>query len=291
MKNIHRGTNMKKVALINDLSGFGKCSLTVAIPVISVMGIQPCPLPTAVLTGQTGFEEYYCDDFTDRMDFFTEYWEKMGESFAGIYSGYLASSRQIEKVNHFLEHFRGNDTFYLADPVMGDNGKQYQMFSDELLHGMKKLTLRADVITPNLTELCLLADENYDVLVSHSDSSDYLGRIQSICEELIAKASVPQTVIVTGIITEENNEMSVTNLAVSKEECKSVKTLYTGMSFSGTGDLFASAMFGYLIKGVSIQEAMDKTSYFLQDAIREATIENIPRNQGIPFEKYLSRLL
>ena len=97
---------MKRIALINDLSGFGKCSLTAAIPVISVMGIQACPLPTAILSAQTGFEKYYCDDYTDKMDYFTDYWKQMDVSFDGIYSGYLASPGQLEKTLHFLECFR-----------------------------------------------------------------------------------------------------------------------------------------------------------------------------------------
>lgn len=97
---------MKRVALINDLSGLGKCSLTAAIPVISVMGIQACPLPTAILTAQTGFGNFFCDVYTDRMGYFTEEWKKMEISFAGIYSGYLASSLQVEKVMCFLMSFR-----------------------------------------------------------------------------------------------------------------------------------------------------------------------------------------
>lgn len=282
---------MKKVALINDLSSFGKCSLTAAIPVISVMGIQPCPLPTAILTGQTGFGDYYCDDFTDRMDLFTENWKKMGEEFEGIYSGYLANSLQLGKVNYFLDTFQKADTFYLADPVMGDNGRKYQMFSEELLHGMKELTLRANVITPNLTELCLLAEKDYSELIAHRQDSDYMKRIQEVCEELLTKSGKEQTVIVTGIISETADGAKVTNLAVSAQGCDSVETPYTGMCFSGTGDLFASAICGYRLKGVSMREALDRTSYFLQDAIWDATKKEIPRNYGIPFEKYLSRLI
>ena len=96
---------MKKIALINDLSGFGKCSLTAAIPVISVLGIQACPLPTAILSAQTGFPEYYCDDYTDKMNYFTDEWANMQVSFDGIYSGYLGSAAQMHNVLYFLENF------------------------------------------------------------------------------------------------------------------------------------------------------------------------------------------
>lgn len=282
---------MKRVALINDLSGFGKCSLTAAIPVISVMGIQACPLPTAILSAQTGFEHYYCDDFTDRMDYFTEQWRKMDISFDGIYSGYLASPLQIKKVIHFLEEFEEKGTLYLADPVMGDNGKGYHIFSEELLCGMRELTGRASVITPNLTELCFLADEDYFELIAHKQDSDYMERIQNLCEKLATKASRPQTVMVTGIIREKAGDEYIGTLAVSEGESIFMENIYTGRSFSGTGDLFASVICGSLINGMTVKGALEKAMSFLQVAIEDASVENIPSNHGVQFEKYLSRLL
>lgn len=282
---------MKRVALINDLSGFGKCSLTAAIPVISVMGMQACPLPTAVLSAQTGFDEFFCDDFTDRMGCFTEQWKKMDVSFEGIYSGYLASPAQIEKVMYFLEQFQEKDTLYLADPVMGDQGKFYSMVSGEFLEGMKKLAQMADVITPNLTELCFLAGVDYESIIVCGQQEDYLDKIKALCKKILSEAKKPQTVIVTGVLREKQGKEYVGNLAVSKDQCFYVENPYTGMGFSGTGDLFASVICGSLVKGLSVQEAVEKATYFLQEAIEEATIEGIPRNHGVNFEKYLSRLL
>ncbi len=282
---------MKKAALINDLSGFGKCSLTAAIPVISVMGIQACPFPTAVLTAQTGFENYYCDNYTDRMDHFTEEWKKMEVSFDGIYSGFLADSKQIDKVLSFLAAFRNEKTLFLADPVLGDHGETYDVFSEELLQGMKQLTLQADVITPNLTELCLLADENYEKLLQERQEKDYLSKIERICHQLLKKAERKQTIIVTGIIQEKEQGSFVGNMAVSLEESFYVETPYTGKGFSGTGDLFASVICGALLKGLPVQEAVQKATYFLQEAIEAASEENLVREHGVPFEKYLFRLL
>lgn len=281
---------MKRAALINDLSGFGKCSLTAAIPVISVMGIQACPLPTAVLTAQTGFANYYCDDFTDRMDHFTEEWQKMDVSFDGIYSGFLADAKQIEKVLRFLEVFKEKNTLFLADPVLGDHGKTYDVFSSALLKGMKELTLQADVITPNLTELCLLAGEDYGKLTDSRQDEDYLEKIQVICHKLLAKAKTEQTFIVTGIIQEKEKGSFVGNMAVSKMESFYLETPYTGKGFSGTGDLFASVICGSLLSGQSVSEAVKRATYFLQEAIEDASKEKIPRNHGVQFEKYLSRL-
>lgn len=282
---------MKRVALINDLSGFGKCSLTAAIPVISVMGIQACPLPTAILSAQTGFDSYYCDDYTDKMDYFTKYWKEMDVAFDGIYSGFLADSRQIEKVLHFLEEFQTEDTFYLADPVMGDHGKGYGIFSDELLRGMKELTKKATVITPNLTELCMLAEMDYQELISHRLDEEYIIRIEAICRKLLQKATGPQTIMVTGILRHRDGREWVGNLGVSTRECVYLENHYTGKGFSGTGDLFASVICGSMINGLSVKEAMEKATFFLQDAIVEASEEGIPMVHGVQFEKYLSRLL
>lgn len=282
---------MKRVALINDLSGFGKCSLTAAIPVISVMGIQACPLPTAVLSAQTGFGEYYMDDFTNRMNYFTEQWHRMGAEFDGIYSGYLANHQQMDRVEHFLELFQRENTLYLADPVMGDYGKTYGMFNQEFLQRMRELTRRADVITPNLTELCLLAGEDFQELTSHMEEEDYFLRIKEICMGLIGNAQRKQTVVVTGIHRKKGDIDYIGNLAVSEKECYHAENPYTGTGFSGTGDLFASVICGSLVNGLSIREAMNKAGYFLQDAIEEATAEKIPPMHGVLFEKYLSRLL
>ena len=296
---------MKRIALINDLSGFGKCSLTAAIPVISVMGIQACPLPTAILSAQTGFEKYYCDDYTDKMDYFTDYWKQMDVSFDGIYSGYLASPGQLEKTLHFLECFRDKNTLYLADPVMGDGGRHYSIFNEAFLQGMKKLTELADVITPNLTELCLLAGEDYATLNGYRQDADYIERIQHLCEKLLKQAKRPQTIIVTGILREQTlaertgagqadagrSQSVIGNLAVSQEHQFYLENPYTGLSFSGTGDLFASVICGSLVKGLSVREAVEKATDFLQEAIEEATAERVPRNHGVYFEKYLSKLL
>lgn len=281
---------MKKIALINDLSGFGKCSLTAAIPVISVMGMQACPLPTAVLSAQTGFQNYYCDDFTDRMDYFTEQWKAMGETFDGIASGYLASPMQIGKVLHFLEQLKGEDTLYLADPVMGDGGRTIRIFSRELLEEMKRLTQQADVITPNLTELCLLAEEDYTKVTAYRDDKDYLKKIEELAGKLLARGKKSQTIIVTGIIRREKDVECIGNLALSAEETCYVETPYTGVGFSGTGDLFSSVICGAMVKGLNVEDAMKKATYFLQEAIEEATARNVLPNHGVHFEKYLSRL-
>lgn len=282
---------MKRIALINDLSGFGKCSLTAAIPVISVMGIQACPFPTAILTAQTGFDKYYCDDYTEKMEIFTDYWSQMEVSFDGIYSGYLAGPKQMEKVLGFLDRFKKKEVFFLADPVLGDLGELFKNFDYRLVEEMKELTGRAEVITPNLTELCLLTDVDYFQLIKHKNDSDYVERICKVGSCLMEKSGVPQTIIVTGILTEKKEESRIGNLVIDQKGYYYRDTHYTGKSFSGTGDLFASVICGAMVKGLTAKQAVDKAIYFLQEAIDEATKEGIPTVHGVKFEKYLYRLL
>ncbi len=282
---------MKKIALINDLSGFGKCSLTAAIPVISVLGIQACPLPTAILSAQTGFPEYYCDDYTDKMNYFTDEWANMQVSFDGIYSGYLGSAAQMHNVLYFLEKFHTKNTLYLADPVMGDNGERIRIFTPELLNNMKELTKHADIITPNLTELCLLADTDYLLLTSHAADSDYTHYIEDTAHKLLKQTRKKQTILVTGIIRSTTAQTFMGNLAVASDKSFYLEMPFTGDSFSGTGDLIASVIAGSLINGLTIEDALKKAITFLQPAIEDASRSHIPANHGICFEKYLNLLL
>lgn len=282
---------MKKIALVNDLSGFGKCSLTAAISVVSVMGIQAVPLPTAVLSAQTGFPSFYCDDFTDRMDFFTDEWEKMNEHFDGIHSGYLAGPKQIQKVFHLLDTFQTENTVCLADPVMGDNGRYIKVFSDELLDGMRQLCTRASITTPNLTELCLLTGDDYGTLTALSGSGSYLDCIEAVAQKLLYRMPKNACVLVTGIVRRTASGSYMGNMAVTSQSRFSHETPCAPRSFSGTGDLFAAVICASLVNGLSVEEAIKKAAGFLQPAIEEAAALNIESNHGVCFEKYLGRLI
>lgn len=282
---------MKKIALINDLSGFGKCSLTAAISVVSVMGIHAVPLPTAVLSAQTGFQSFYCDDYTDRMDFFTEEWKKMNVHFDGIHSGYLAGSEQIKKVMHLLDAFQTKDTVYLADPVMGDNGRQFKAFSKELLDGMKQLCARASITTPNLTELCLLTGTDYETLTAFSKDDDYLARILDIAKKLLQTMQSNTCSLVTGIIHQSQEGAFMGNMAVTEDHSFYHETPYIPQSFSGTGDLFAAVICASLVNGLTVEEAAKKATFFLKPAIEDAVAEHVESNHGVDFEKYLGRLI
>ena len=281
----------KKIAVINDLSGFGRCSLTAAISAISVMGVQPCPLPTAVLSAQTGYPSYYCDDYTDKMEHFREEWEKMGAQFAGIYTGFLASEAQVEHIFRFLDTFYKEDTFLLVDPVMGDEGRVYALFTDGLLKQMKELAGKADIITPNLTEICLLTDYNFSDIQNMSDTKQMIAKIEQMAQEMIRKG--PKTVVVTGIryIDEKDKKKKIGNLVVTEQKSQLSAFPYIGGSFSGTGDLFASVIAGGMARGDDIFRIINLAGEFIEQAMKDSVMDQVEANDGVNYEKYLKMLV
>ena len=285
---------MKKIAVLNDLSGMGKCSLTAAIPVISVMGIQACPLPTAVLSAQTGFPSYYCDDYTDRMDAIMEEWKKMDFYPDGIYTGFLADARQADKAVEFIEQFAKEDTKILIDPVMGDNGEEYPIYTEALCEKMRFLVRRATVITPNLTEALLLlyGAQRAHVLwkeLSLMDEERLLKFTESTGKELSKEFDTE--VVITGIdLPARENHQEMGNLICKDGVQTWVSTVKEGGSYSGTGDLFASVLSAGMVKEMDTVDSVRKAVKFLSKGIHDAVLEGTDRNEGICFERYLSEL-
>lgn len=285
---------MKKIAVLNDLSGMGKCSLTAAIPVISVMGIQACPLPTAVLSAQTGFPSYYCDDYTDRMDAIMEEWKKMDFYPDGIYTGFLADARQADKAVEFIEQFAKEDTKILIDPVMGDNGEEYPIYTEALCEKMRFLVRKATVITPNLTEALLLlyGAQRAHVLwkeLSLMDEERLLKFTESTGKELSKEFDTE--VVITGIdLPARENHQEMGNLICKDGVQTWVSTVKEGGSYSGTGDLFASVLSAGMVKGMDTVDSVRKAVKFLSKGIHDAVLEGTDRNEGICFERYLSEL-
>ena len=285
---------MKKIAVLNDLSGMGKCSLTAAIPVISVMGIQACPLPTAVLSAQTGFPSYYCDDYTDRMDAIMEEWKKMDFYPDGIYTGFLADARQADKAVEFIEQFAKEDTKILIDPVMGDNGEEYPIYTEALCEKMRFLVRRATVITPNLTEALLLlyGAQRAHVLwkeLSLMDEERLLKFTESTGKELSKEFDTE--VVITGIdLPVRENHQEIGNLICQDGNTTWVTAAKEGGSYSGTGDLFASVLSAGMVKGIDTVDSVYRAVKFLAKGIHDAVVEGTDRNEGICFERYLSEL-
>ncbi|WP_293974752.1 pyridoxamine kinase [uncultured Ruminococcus sp.] len=275
---------IKKVAVINDLSGFGKCSLTATIAVLSVMGVQPCPMPTAVLTNQTGYKNHYCIDLTDELCHYKEMWSLNNESFDGIYSGYIADKRQVDIIFDFINTFRKSNTVVLVDPVMGDNGRLYSAFSNETCKKVCSLARSADIITPNLTELCILTDTDFEKLNSHCESDDFLNRISDVAKGAFSHSE--QKIVVTGI----KKGKCLYNGVFTKQDCSFVKAECHGGSFSGTGDIFASIVFASVVNGESLVSAVKKAVSFIEKATADTAKEPYDRNDGINFEKFLYQL-
>lgn len=281
----------KKIAVINDLSGFGRCSLTAAISVIAAMGVQPCPLPTAVLSAQTGYPSYFCDDYTDKMERFRQEWEKTGAAFDGIYTGFVADERQIENIFRFLDTFNKKNTFLLVDPVMGDEGRVHTMFTPGMCSLMKELAARADIITPNLTELCLLTDTDYRMIQLLTDEAKLITVVEQMCRNMIRKG--PKAVVVTGIHFKDQKDGTpkIGNLVVEGKRCSLSAFPYVGGSYSGTGDLFASVIAGGKARGDKVPELVALAGQFIEKAMLDSEQEKVPRNEGTNYEKYLEMLI
>lgn len=275
---------IKKAAVINDLSGFGKCSLTATIAVLSVMGVQPCPMPTAVLTNQTGYKNHYCIDLTDELCHYKEMWSLNNESFDGIYSGYIADKRQVDIILDFISTFRKSNTIVLVDPVMGDNGRLYSAFSNETCKKVCSLARSADIITPNLTELCILTDTDFEEMNSYCESDDFLDRISDVAKGAFSHSE--QKIVVTGI--KKGN--CLYNGVFTKQDCDFVKAECHGGSFSGTGDIFASIVFASVVNGESLVSGVRKAVSFIEKATADTAKEPYDRNDGINFEKFLYQL-
>ena len=286
---------MKKIAVIQDLSGLGKCSLTAAIPVISVMGVQAVPLPTAVLSNQTGYPSYYCDDYTEHMEQIMTEWEKRKFSPDGIYTGFLADEEQADKILDFFQRFRTENTMVLVDPVMGDNGRAYGIYTEGLREKMLQLVGNAHVITPNLTEALLLLygkegmEKRYASLLE-LDGRKRLEQIGKIGEQLKKEYGL-QAAVITGV--ESQAELCVHqmgNLVVENGHSSWCFAPKIGGSYSGTGDLFASVLSAGLVKEMSMMSCVELAVNFLSKAIAQTVQEGTDRNDGVCFEAYLGDL-
>lgn len=282
---------MKKVAVIQDLSSFGKCSLTAAIPVLSVMGVQACPLPTAVLSAQTGYPSFFYEDFTSKMKYFIEEWGKLNAAFDGIYTGFVTGEEQIQNIFQFLDTFQTKETLLLVDPVMGDIGEVYKLFTDELLVRMKELVKRADVITPNVTECCLLTGLSYAKLQGYSNEKDFMKAVEEAGK--ILQQETGAHVIITGVNPPSAypDKRVIGNMYLDGEKTFYQAVPYNGESYSGTGDLFSSVIMGSMMRGEDLEKAVQLAVAFLSESISDSSLEQIPAVEGVNFEKYLRMLL
>ena len=284
---------MKRVLTVQDISCVGKCSLTAAIPVISAMGIEVCPLPTAILSNHTAFSSFSFLDLTDKIPEILNEWKKQGFHFDAIYTGYLGSIKQIDLVHQILDDFAQNDTLVVIDPCMADNGKLYAGFSQDFVKEMAKLCERANVILPNMTEACLLVNQNYD------DFEHTKMNIQNLMSKLVSLGT--KQAVLKGVEF-SNEKIGVAyfsqkiaeNNSISNENIMDNMQIYFHRrydeNFHGTGDLFASAVTGALVLKKELKDAVKIACDFVQESI-ECTLLNPNYNwYGVDFESALRNL-
>lgn len=268
-----------RVAIINDMSGIGKCSLTVAIPIFSCLNLTPCPFPTAILSSQTGYPEFTFLDFTEEMVNYENVWDKLQVKFKGIHTGFLGSEKQINIVENFIKKHK--ESFILVDPVMADNGRIYGTYTESMCNKIKNLVNFADIVTPNATESLILAKENY---------KNYICGVEHF-KEIAKKISNmgPKKVVITGIIEGD----MISNLAYDRNEDKTfiVTSKYNKTSYSGTGDIFSSILCGMLLNGFDLEKSVKKATDFIYKTVQYTSKFKTDTNDGIMFEAFLKELI
>lgn len=278
MKNI-----VPKIAAIHDMSGIGRCSMTVILPILSSLGCQVCPLPTALLSNHSEYKEFFFYDFTDHMEEYYGNWEKNSAEFDCVYSGFIGSQRQINIMLDIINKIKikNNNTLIVVDPVMGDHGITYKTYTEEMINKMSLLVEKADIITPNFTEACILTGKDY-----YSNNIS-IKAIKSFLKELSDLG--PNIVLTTGINTDEGEHINAC-YDKRKNEYYKIPFSYIDARYPGTGDLFTSLFIGYLFNDNSLPIAIEKASRFVSDCVLLTYKAKTPSCEGVLFEKIMNEL-
>ena len=271
--------NLRRIAAIHDLSGVGRTSLLAVIPILSTMGFNVCPLPTAILSNHSQYPDFSFLDLTDEMPKIIRQWAQLGVRFDAIYTGYMGSPRQIEIVGGFIDDFRRPETLIVIDPVLGDNGHLYSKMTEEMVCNMRLLAKRADVLTPNLTEAFALLDREYQPECTTQQLKDLIAELSELG---------PDTVIITGVpVSGQSGLTSV--IARSKSDMRTWKVAcpYLPAHYPGTGDTFTSVITGSLLQGDSLPIALDRAVQFILQGIRATFGYQMDSRDGILLERVL----
>ena len=267
---------LRRLAAVHDLSGLGKCSLTVALPVVSATGVECACIPTAVLSTHTGeFTGWTLRDLHEDMLPIAQHWASTGAAFDGIYSGYLATPEQTEALRDIIRLLRRPGSHVIVDPAMADNGSYYSNLDDRMCHAFRSLIADADVITPNITEAALLADVEYRHDGHDTDYLRMLGRRLA--------ALGPRTVVITGVRPREGEIGNLAYDAATGEMQLCVHEAHPGL-FYGTGDIFAAALAALLVRGAHVDDALRLASDFTDACICRSLRHDTPRRFGVDFE-------
>ncbi|MBR6471144.1 MAG: pyridoxamine kinase [Victivallales bacterium] len=269
----------KKAAVINDFTSFGRCSLAVTIPILSALKVQCCPVPTAFFTNHTGYPSFAWTDYTDHLDDYIREWQKLHLRFDAIATGFLGSRRQVDFVQRFLEAFRDEHTLVVVDPVMGDYGQLYATYDSALAESMRAFLDVADILTPNLTEACVLANRPYDPAITDAE-------LAKMCEFLTSRHA--NKVVVSGIA---RGSMLVNFVHERGQAPQIFAEPKIGNDRSGSGDVFASVILADAVNGVSFAESVHRASSFVAKAVARTVEMGIPEHDGLAIEEVLSCLV
>ena len=279
-------SRQKKAAIINDISGYGRCAVTVALPIISKLKVQCCPVPTSIFSNHTGFPTYYFDDYTDRMQPYIDQWKELGLVFDGIQTGFLGSKKQIEIVAGFIRDFGREETVVVVDPIMGDNGKSYATYTEEMCREMRRLVALADIVTPNLTEACILTGRRYhEEKWKMKEIRQLAGELSSMGPEKVVITEIPQGEYIANYCYEARADMQASGIRE-----KLLRTMKVGTQRCGTGDIFAAIITADAVNGVAFDTSVKKASNFIKKCILKSMEMEIPLTDGVCFEEILDTL-
>lgn len=266
----------RSIAVVNDISGFGRCSITVALPILCAMKIQCGILPTAILSNHTGYPDYTLLDFTEHMEAYLEKWKSLQFSFDGIYTGYLGSKDQLSVIRHMLQNFSFEKV--IVDPVMGDDGVLYPAYTQEMCNSLKQLVTHSTLTTPNVTELCFLTDTPYREDINEDE-------ILKMCR--ILRSNGAQKIVVTGIVKDD-----LIGNAIYEDD--SFEVLYNKRILPlrpGTGDVFSSILAGESLHNTPLKESVKTAASFIETCLTTSSKMDIPINDGVCFEEHLDMLI
>ncbi|HJA80075.1 pyridoxamine kinase [uncultured Desulfovibrio sp.] len=275
-------TPLRRVAAIHDLSGFGRVSLTAAIPILNNMGIQTCPLPTAVLSTQTGgMTGFTFHDLTGEMNPILDHWQKLQLAFDCVYSGFLGNLEQVGIAARCIRDFLKPDGFALVDPVLADNGVLLPTQTMDMVRAMRRLVSLAHIVTPNLTEAALLLDEPYRQDIGPDDLRRQLVRLADMG---------PRRVVITSAPAYQDGYCA--SVAYDRDENRfwMVRSRWIDAFYPGTGDVFASVLVGALLQGDSLPVAVERAVRFVTHGIRVTQTQHTVNTEGILLEQVLSTL-
>lgn len=274
---------IKRIAAINDFSGWSRCSLTVAIPILTAMGLHCAPVPTAILSNHTGYESYFFDDYTSKIEPYLDQWKKAEPplEFSCIYTGFLGSHSQIDCVLKFTEYFKKQDTILLVDPVMGDEGQKYPTYTKEMCDDMKRLVSVSDYATPNVTEACILSDTEY---TSEEITDENAQQIALKIADLGCK-----NVVITGLRRKDR----IINYCYESENKRffSVSEKESYGAYCGTGDVFASLLSGAVTNGMSFEDGVKFASKITCQGVKESAEMGIDKLEGIAVDRIIRSII